>query len=119
MRRVLVAAASCVLILAAPVYAAVAFTGLAERFRSGLAVVALATAALLVARYYSYDPYYAPDLHRMSDGGLIAGWWVVLLVGLSLTAVAARRRGLPASLFLSGVTMLLAGPTVFLADVGH
>jgi hypothetical protein len=36
------------------------------------AAIPLAACALMLARYNSFDPYYAPALRRMSDGGLFA-----------------------------------------------
>ena len=70
---------------------------LAERGWNGwgrLAVPAAgaAAAAFLVARFYSYDPYHAPDLRRMSDGGAVAGRWIAFLVaGTLLAGILARR----------------------------
>jgi MYXO-CTERM domain-containing protein len=48
--------------------------------------------AFLVARFYSYDPYYAPDLRRLSDGGIVAGRWIVFVVGATLAAGILVRR---------------------------
>jgi hypothetical protein len=45
----------------------------------------LATAAYMVARFYAYDPYYAPSLRRASEDGLVSQWWVF---GLALAACA-------------------------------
>jgi len=45
-----------------------------------------ASAAFLVTRFYSSDPYYAPTLRRMSDGGLVAGRWITFLVAGTLIA---------------------------------
>src|SRR6185312_14460196 len=47
---------------------------------------AAAAAAFLVARFYSYDPYYAPDLRRMSDGGAVAGRWIAFVVAATLVS---------------------------------
>src|SRR5215218_8916122 len=47
-----------------------------------VALYAPAAAAFLVARFYTYDPYYAPTLRRYSDDGNIAPAWIfVYLVG--------------------------------------
>jgi len=51
-----------------------------------------AAAAFLVARFYSYDPYYAPTLRRMSDGGAVAGRWIAVLVAATLVAGILVRR---------------------------
>jgi hypothetical protein len=46
---------------------------LGTRLRSRLApLVPLAAVAFVVARFYTFDSYYAPALRRMSDGGLVA-----------------------------------------------
>jgi hypothetical protein len=77
---------------------------------SGLAVVATAgvrvplvellapaAAAFLVARFYTFDPYYLPTLRRMSDQGLLSPvlvWSVVALaVGAALLTRAQPRVG--------------------------
>jgi hypothetical protein len=41
--------------------------------RLGVPAAGAAAAAFLVTRFYSYDPYYAPYLRRMSEDGLVAG----------------------------------------------
>jgi len=45
-----------------------------------------------VARFYSYDPYYAPTLRRMSDGGAVAGGWIAVIVAATLVAGILVRR---------------------------
>jgi len=47
--------------------------------------------AFVVARWYSFDPYYAPTLRRHSDDGFVSGVWIVALVGLALAAAALTR----------------------------
>jgi hypothetical protein len=101
-----------------PVLAA-AFTRLAEALRLGLPAVGLATGAVVVARYYSYNSYYWPDLIRMSEGGILPGWWIALLAALALTAAVLSWRDLRTGLCLTGVAMFLAGPTIFVAGLGH
>ena len=117
-RDLLVVAACCVLVFGGPVFTAAAFTRLADGLRSSLPLVALATGALVVARYYSYDSYYWPDLIRMSEG-ILPGWWIALLVALALGAAVLSWRDLRTSLYLTGIVMFLAGPTVFVAGLGH
>jgi hypothetical protein len=50
-----------------------------------VALVAPSAAAFALARFYTYDPYYAPTLRRMSDGGFVNPRW---MYGLAAAAVA-------------------------------
>jgi len=80
---------------------------------------AAAAAAFLVARFYSYDPYYAPDLRRMSDGGAVAGSWIAFLVGATLlTAILAWRWPRAASAG-TAVGVWAIALTAFAAGLGH
>lgn len=115
-RDLLIVAASCVLFFGGPVLAAAAFTRLAEALRLGLPAVGLATGAAVVARYYSY---YWPDLIRMSEGGILPGWWIALVAALALTAAVLSWRDLRTGLYLTGIVMFLAGPTILVAGLGH
>ena len=56
-----------------------------------LAAVSVPAAAFVIARLYTYDPYYAPTLRRMSDDGLISPGWVFLLGLFAIFAVAVSR----------------------------
>jgi uncharacterized membrane protein YgcG len=76
MRGVRVFIAACVLLVAGPVLASAAFADAADEVWPPVSALALTTAAFVVARYFSYDSYYLPTLRRMSEGGLVAGWWV-------------------------------------------
>jgi hypothetical protein len=103
----------------APVMAAAVLAGmvLAAGARDRV-VAALAPAAglLLLAGYYTYDPYYAPTLRRYSDGGAAApsAIFIVLALTLIVGAIAVRlpRLGGPlttAALFVCGFTAVIAG----------
>lgn len=56
-----------------------------------------AAAAFLVARFYTFDPYYLPDLRRFADGGMLPPvlvWCVVAAaVGAALLTLVHRRAG--------------------------
>jgi hypothetical protein len=54
----------------------------------------------------------------MSEG-ILPGWWIALLVALALGAAVLSWRDLRTSLYLTGIVMFLAGPTVFVAGLGH
>jgi hypothetical protein len=99
-------------------FAALAFTRFAGALRTEAPILTMSTGALVIARFFAYDPYYAPYLRRMS-GGILPGWWIALLAALAAAAAVASRRSPPASLFLTGAVMCMAGPTVLLAGLGH
>jgi hypothetical protein len=119
LRGLLVFGASCALLFGGPVLVVAAVIRRTDGFRAGLPAVAVATAALFIARYYAYDPYYAPDRLRFAEVGFVPGWWIVLLAALALAAAALSRRHPEAAMIVAGSAMMLAGPTVFLAGLGH
>lgn len=68
----------------------------------------LAAAAYVVARFYAFDPYYAPTLRRASEDGAVSPWWVFALCAAAVaTAVAVRVR----PLFGAVSTALVVGLT--------
>ncbi len=78
-----------------------------------------AAAAFVVARFYSFDPYYAPTLRRMSDDGLVPESWVYAVIALALlTAVLAGLRPRVA-LTLTTLVLLLSAVTALAAGLGH
>ena len=83
-----------------------------------VAGLAPATATLMVARFYSFDPYYAPTLRRASEGGIVAAGWVYALVATALLAglLAAMR---PRLAFLGAPVMLLCVFTTVFVHGGH
>jgi hypothetical protein len=118
-RDVVLVAAAAGLFLAAPLVAGLSFTQLAGAVAPVLTPAALATAAAVVARYLSYDPYYAPYKRRMSEGGALPTWWIILVAGLAILAAVRARRDPGTSLLLAGAAMFLAGPTMIAAGLGH
>jgi hypothetical protein len=68
-----------------------------------VATYAPAAAAVLVTRFYDYDPYYAPSLRRFSEGGNVAAVWVFALavaaVFVGVIAVRVPRTGAAATVF--------------------
>jgi hypothetical protein len=89
------------------------------RIRSGLApLVPVAAAAFVVARFYSFDPYYALALRRMSDGGLVAPGliYALLVAAVAVAALMVKRpSAAPAGAGLLVVSALLA----LAEDAGH
>jgi hypothetical protein len=118
-RSIIVVAASLTLLVAGPVLAVAAATPFADASLPALPVAALATAAAVVARFFAYDSYYFPLHRRMSDGGVLPGWWIVLVVALAVAAALIAFRNVRASLMLAGAAMFLAGPTILIASTGH
>jgi hypothetical protein len=82
-------------------------------------LLAPAGVALVVARFYSYDPYYLPTLRRMSDDGAVSGRWVVFLCAAAATAAVAVRLRLRAGTFLTVAGTLLSFATVVFEGAGH
>lgn len=73
-----------------------------------------AAALVMIARYYTFDPYYAPTLRRMSDGGLVAAWWIYALAGVAAASALARRLH-P----LAVVSLVLCILTLLAESAGH
>ena len=87
---------------------------LVSRDVPALAAFAPAGAAFVLARYFTYDPYYAPNLRRYSDGSGVPLWWIVFLAAASagaglLTLVAPREGRLASVLALGGVLLVFMG----------
>jgi hypothetical protein len=82
-------------------------------------LLAPAAAAFVVARFYTFDPYYAPALRRLSDDGLVADAWVYTLAGLALLAAILTR--IRPRLGLSGTALVLLSSalTAIAVGLGH
>jgi hypothetical protein len=79
----------------------------------------LAGVAFTVARFYAYDPYYAPTLRRASEDGLVGGRWIAgLVVAAALAAVLTRLRP-RAGLLLGAVVLLVSAFTALATRGGH
>ena len=115
------------LVLGAAVLALVAGAGLClvhawaplSRVNASGSLLAPAGAAFALARFYTYDPYYAPTLRRMSDDGLVADSWVYLLVGLALLAAVLVRIRPRAGLGATALVLLLSAFTALAEGAGH
>jgi hypothetical protein len=82
-------------------------------------LLAPAAVAFVLARFYSYDPYYAPTLRRMSDDGLVPDSWVYLLLGLALLAAVLVRIRPRAGLGATALVLLLSAVTALAEGSGH
>jgi hypothetical protein len=109
-----------------PALVVLALLGFALFAASGLDVVvpagpaiAIAAALLVVARFYAYDPYYAPAQRRMSEGGVLSGTWIVLVVACALVAALIAARSQRAGPVAVALACWLAFGTAFAAGFGH
>jgi hypothetical protein len=75
-------------------------------------LLAPAAAAFLVARFYTFDPYYLPTLRRFSDDGMLSPELVyavvALAVGVALLMLVHRRAGAALSVPVILVSALFA-----------
>jgi hypothetical protein len=81
-----------------------------------LPVVCLAAVGFVVARLLSYDPYYAPTLRRMSDGG-ISWYWTVFVILMAAAAAGSALRSPRAGMALTAVVMWLSAITAVAAGL--
>ena len=78
-----------------------------------------AAAAFLVTFFFTYDPYFAPDLRRYSDGGAVAGRWIALVAAVALAdGVLTRLQPRLGRVTTSAVLLVVLLTTVFAGD-GH
>jgi hypothetical protein len=84
-----------------------------------VALFAPAAAAFMIARFYTYDPYYLPTLRRYSDGGAVPTGWIFFMLAVSLAAgVSARARPRSGSVATALVLPFVLA-TFTLASDGH
>ena len=76
-------------------------------------------AAFVMARFYTFDAYYAPGLRRISDGDMVSMTWMLGLIAASLLAAVCVWRWPAAGLMFSGLVLVLCGFTVFGQAAGH
>ena len=108
------------LVLACALVAMVAGAALAALARGRLLqLLAPAGAAFLLARFYTFDPYYLPTLRRMSDEGLLAPWLVYGVVAISLLTVFVAQRQPLAGRLLTLCVLLGSALLALLAGAGH
>ncbi len=83
------------------------------------ALLAPASAVFIAARFYTYDPYYAPTLRRISEGGVISDTWIYGLVGLTLLATALAKFRPAGGFALSSFVIVLCIITPLGESAGH
>jgi hypothetical protein len=113
------AVVALIALMAFPLAAGTSFVRSLEN-RGGVTVFALlapAGAAYLIARWYSFDPYYLPTLRRHADGGIHGPWIVAVTlaaVGAGMLTLARPRPGC----VVSFVVLLVEALTVFALPLG-
>ena len=89
------------------------------RPRAVAPLVAPAAVAFCVARFYTFDPYYLPTMRRMSEGGAVAGWWIVALVVAAALAAVLTRFEPKTGLLLTSPVLVLSALTAAFEGAGH
>jgi len=106
-------------IIAALVAMVAGALALGATVRSRLApLVPLAAVAFVVARFYTFDSYYAPTLRRMSDGGLVAPGLIYLLI-VAAFIVAALMRKWPSAAPLGAALLVFSALLALVESAGH
>ena len=83
------------------------------------ALLGVAAAALVIASFYAFDPYYLPTMRRYSDGGTFSPTWVYAVAGLGLLSTVLCLAKPPVGFVVNGPALLLCAFTVMLLGVGH
>jgi hypothetical protein len=83
------------------------------------ALTAPCACAAVVARFFSYDSYYAPTLRRFSDDGGISPAPIAILVVLGLLAAAATRRFPRVGVLLTGFVLVACAVAILFVGAGH
>lgn len=84
-----------------------------------VALFAPAAAAFVIARFYSYDPYYFPTLRRYSDGGAVSDSWILTMVGLSIIVGAFSLLSPRSGSIATSLMLPLLLFTLFVTGIGH
>lgn len=81
------------------------------------ALFAPAAAAFLVTFYFTYDPYYAPQLHRYS--GFLPGGVIAVVAAVAVAAGVLTRRFPRYGGAITSLVVLLVFVTTVFAGAGH
>jgi hypothetical protein len=82
------------------------------------ALFAPAAAGYLVAFYFTYDPYFAPQLYRYSEGN-VAGGWIALVAAVAFANGVLTRLQPRIGRYTTSAVVLLVLVTTVLAGDGH
>ena len=111
--------AAAELALAAASVGAAATTRTAPRRSVETRLLPLAAGAFMLARFFSFDAYYAPTRRRMSNGGLVPPSWVYALVGSCAVASLLLWRRPRAGSALAAPLLFIVAATALAAGAGH
>lgn len=84
-----------------------------------VALLGAAAAAFMVARFYSFDPYYLSTLRRYSDGGAVSPVWVYAAAAFALVVSLLCQTRPRTGFILNLPALLLCGLTALFVGVGH
>jgi hypothetical protein len=115
-RQAVFAAAELALVAAS---AGTATTRTARRRGVEMRLLPLAAGAFMLARFFSFDAYYAPTRRRMSNGGLVPPSWVYALVGSCAVASLLLWRRPRAGSALAAPLLFIVAATALAAGAGH
>jgi hypothetical protein len=83
------------------------------------AILAPLAAGFVTARFYTFDPYYAPAERRIADGGVISESWILLLIAGAIVAALLTRLQPPLGLAITSLVMTLSLVTAIGQSAGH
>lgn len=94
---------------------------LAWRYESNVSVALLgvAAAAFMVARFHGFDPYYSPIMRRYSDAGTFSTLWVYGVALLATLGTALAPTSSRVGYAVNGPALLLCAFTATFLGVGH
>jgi hypothetical protein len=88
-------------------------------WKSVAPLIAPASAAFVVADFYTFDSYFLPTLRRFSEDGVVAGRWIVALVVIALVASALSKLRPRISIFVTSILLVLGAYTSMIEGMGH
>jgi hypothetical protein len=105
--------------VAGSVFLAVILAARGEEGTPLAAAVAPVAALFMVARFYTYDPYYLPTLLRQSEKDFVPALVVYVLAGFSVGVGLVTLRKRAVGLVLTVPAVLLCGFTAWFSGFGH
>src|SRR5438093_7441124 len=90
-----------------------------QRCSWAVAFFAPAAAPFMLARFYTYDPYYLPTLRRYSDGGAVPAAWIFSILAVSIVVGISTRVRPRTGSMASALILPLVLLTFLFASDGH
>ena len=82
-------------------------------------LLAPSAAAFVAARFFTFDPYYAPTLRRSSDDGVVSPWWIVVIAGLALATAALTWARPRLGMAATSAVLVLCALAALTVRLGH